>query len=62
MLKSSIDKSTSFEKRFENIGTIVFENSTMASKGVAKEIAALIKAKQLQKQPCAYGQTYLPED
>jgi len=55
MLKSSIDKATSFEKRFENIGTIVFENSTMASKEVAKEIAALIKVKQSQKQPCILG-------
>jgi len=55
MLKSSIDKATSFEKRFENIGTIVFENSTMASKEVAKEIAALIKVKQSQKKPCILG-------
>ncbi|WP_345027412.1 hypothetical protein, partial [Flavivirga jejuensis] len=32
MLQSNIDKSTDFEKRFENVGTIVFENSTRASK------------------------------
>ncbi|PKQ44183.1 glucosamine-6-phosphate deaminase [Confluentibacter flavum] len=55
MLKSSIDKATGFEKRFENIGTIVFENSTMASKAVAKEIANLIRVKQAQKQPCILG-------
>jgi glucosamine-6-phosphate deaminase len=55
MLKSNIDKATGFEKRFENIGTIVFENSITASKAVAKEIAALIKVKQAQKQPCILG-------
>ena len=55
MLKSKTDKATGFEKRFENIGTIVFENSTMASKAVAKEIADLIKVKQSQKQPCILG-------
>ncbi|MBP1841742.1 hypothetical protein J2Z56_003680, partial [Formosa algae] len=27
MLKSSIDKATGFEKRFENIGTVVFSDS-----------------------------------
>lgn len=55
MLKSSIDKATGFEKRFENIGTVVFENSTTASQAVAKEIADLIKVKQAQKQPCILG-------
>jgi glucosamine-6-phosphate deaminase len=55
MLKSNIDKATGFEKRFENIGTIVYENSTTASKDVAKEIADLIKVKQAQKQPCILG-------
>lgn len=55
MIKSSIDKATGFEKRFENINTVVFENSTEASKSVAKEIADLIKAKQSQKQPCILG-------
>ncbi len=55
MLKSSIDKATGFEKRFENIGTVVYENSTTASKAVAKEIADLIKVKQSQKQPCILG-------
>lgn len=55
MFKSSIDKSTDFEKRFENIGTVVFENSTTASKAVAKQIADLIKVKQAQKQPCILG-------
>jgi glucosamine-6-phosphate deaminase len=55
MLKSNIDNSTGFEKRFENIGTVVYENSTTASKAVANEIAALIKVKQAQKQPCILG-------
>ncbi|WP_445732517.1 glucosamine-6-phosphate deaminase [Mariniflexile sp.] len=55
MLKSTIDKATGFEKRFENIGTLVYENSTTASKAVAKEIAALIRVKQSQKQPCILG-------
>jgi glucosamine-6-phosphate deaminase len=55
MLKSNIDKATGFEKRFENIGTVVYENSILASKAVAKEIAALIKVKQAQKQPCILG-------
>jgi glucosamine-6-phosphate deaminase len=55
MLKSSIDKATGFEKRFENIGTQVFENSTLASRAVAREIADLIKVKQAQKQPCILG-------
>jgi glucosamine-6-phosphate deaminase len=55
MLKSTIDKATGFEKRFENIGTIVYENSTSASKAIAQEIASLIKVKQSQKQPCILG-------
>ncbi|XMO86766.1 glucosamine-6-phosphate deaminase [Algibacter sp. AS12] len=55
MLKSNIDKATGFEKRFENIGTLVYESSTEASKAVAKEIAALIRVKQTQKQPCILG-------
>jgi glucosamine-6-phosphate deaminase len=55
MLKSTIDKATGFEKRFENIGTLVFENSASASKAVAREIADLIKVKQAQKQPCILG-------
>ncbi|HMR16051.1 MAG TPA: glucosamine-6-phosphate deaminase [Mariniflexile sp.] len=55
MLKSSIDKATGFEKRFEKIGTVVFENSTVASKAVAREIADLIRVKQAQKQPCILG-------
>ncbi|MFI0429372.1 glucosamine-6-phosphate deaminase [Mariniflexile sp. HMF6888] len=55
MLKSTIDKATGFEKRFENIGTVVFENSALASKSVAKEIADLIWVKQAQKQPCILG-------
>jgi len=55
MLKSGIDKATGFEKRFENIGTVVFENSSTASKAVAKELADLIRVKQAQKQPCILG-------
>ncbi len=55
MLKSKIDKATGFEKRFENIGTVVYEDSTLASKAIAKEIADLIKVKESQKQPCILG-------
>ena len=55
MLKSTIDKATGFEKRFENIGTVVYEDSTEASKAVAKEISDLIRVKQAQKQPCILG-------
>ncbi|MGB2274066.1 MAG: 6-phosphogluconolactonase, partial [Flavicella sp.] len=55
MLESKIDKATGFEKRFEKIGTVVYENSTNASKAVAQEIAALIKVKQAQKQACVLG-------
>ena len=55
MLKSSIDKSTGFEKRFENINTVVFENSKVASAAVAQEIAALIKSKQENNELCVLG-------
>jgi glucosamine-6-phosphate deaminase len=55
MLKSTIDKATSFEKRFENIGTEVFENSIEASKAVAQQIAALIRSKQASNKFCILG-------
>ncbi len=55
MLKSNIDPSTDFEQRFENIDTVIFENSDKASKAVAKEIADLIRVKQTQKQACILG-------
>lgn len=55
MIKSSIDKATGFEKRFEKIGTVVYDNSTAASKAVAKEISDLIRVKQTQKQACILG-------
>ncbi|MFC5683663.1 glucosamine-6-phosphate deaminase [Flavobacterium sp. MAHUQ-51] len=55
MLKSNIDKATDFEKRFENINTIVFENSKEASKEVAMEIAQVIKAKQQKNELCVLG-------
>ena len=55
MIKSTIDKSTGFEKRFENIDTVVFENATAASKQVAQEIATLIKAKESLHQKCVLG-------
>ena len=32
MIKSKIDKVTSFEKRFEKINTVIFESSEVASK------------------------------
>ncbi len=55
MLKSNIDKATGFEKRFENINTIVFEDSSIASKTIAKEIALLIIEKQKHNKPCVLG-------
>jgi len=55
MLNSSIDKATGFEKRFENIGTLVYENSEVASKAVAEEIANLIRVKESLRQPCVLG-------
>ncbi|WPR70850.1 glucosamine-6-phosphate deaminase [Flavobacterium sp. NG2] len=55
MLYSTIDKATGFEKRFEKIGTIVYENSIIASKAIAQEIAELIKEKQEQDLPCVLG-------
>ena len=55
MLKSNIDKATGFEKRFENINTVIFENSTSASKIVAQEIASLIKSKQQNDESCVLG-------
>ena len=55
MLKSSIDKATGFEKRFENINTVIFENSTSASKIVAQEIASLIRSKQQNNESCVLG-------
>ena len=55
MLKSSIDKATGFEKRFENINTVIFENSTSASKTVAQEIASLIRSKQQNNESCVLG-------
>lgn len=55
MIKSNIDKATGFEKRFENINTVVFENSKTASIAVAQEIAALIKSKQERNESCVLG-------
>lgn len=55
MLKSKTDKATGFEKRFENIGTVIFEDSSAASKAVAQEIATLIKSKQKNNQSCVLG-------
>lgn len=55
MLKSDIDKATSFEKRFENIGTVVYENSITGSKSVAQEIASLIREKQAKNELCILG-------
>lgn len=55
MLESKTDKATGFEKRFEKIDTLIFENSTAASKAVANEIADLIKAKQITKESCVLG-------
>ncbi|WP_223548687.1 MULTISPECIES: glucosamine-6-phosphate deaminase [Aestuariivivens] len=55
MIKSSTDKATGFEKRFENINTVIFEDSKAAAVEVANEIATLIKAKQKSNQSCVLG-------
>jgi len=55
MLKSKIDISTCFEKRFENVNTMVYESAVQASKDVANEIADLIRLKQGQNQKCVLG-------
>lgn len=55
MLNSNIDKSTDFERRFENVGTKVYESSALASRDVAQEIAHLIKVKKSQKKLCILG-------
>ncbi|MCL4106414.1 UNVERIFIED_CONTAM: hypothetical protein GTU68_030372 [Idotea baltica] len=55
MLKSTTDKATGFEKRFEKVNTAIFENSTAASKAVANEISDLIKAKQITRETCVLG-------
>tara|TARA_R110001592_G_scaffold363328_1_gene684154 strand:+ start:16820 stop:18748 length:1929 start_codon:yes stop_codon:yes gene_type:complete len=55
MIKSNIDSATGFEKRFENINTIVFENSSLASVAAAKEISKLIKLKQKENKYCVLG-------
>ena len=55
MIVSQVDKSTGFEKRFENINTIFFENSYLASKEVAKEISELIRLKQSRNENCVLG-------
>lgn len=55
MIKSSTDKATGFEKRFENINTVIFEDSKAAVVEVANEIATLIKAKQKSNQSCVLG-------
>jgi glucosamine-6-phosphate deaminase len=55
MLKSNTDKATGFEKRFENIGTVVFDDSTTASKSVAREIVELVLEKQKENKLCILG-------
>ena len=55
LIKSKIDKATGFEKRFEKINTVVFENSIAASKAVAQQIATLIKSKQENNELCILG-------
>ena len=55
MLISTIDKATGFEKRFENIETLVFENSFTASKTIALKISELIRSKKKINQSCVLG-------
>lgn len=54
-MKSSIDKATGFERRFENINTNIFENAKKGSVAVAKEIAKLIIKKQAKGETCVLG-------
>jgi glucosamine-6-phosphate deaminase len=55
MVKSSTDKATGFEKCFEYINTVIFEDSDTASKAVAREVAKLIREKQDNQQYCVLG-------
>lgn len=55
MITSSTDKGTGFEKRFENIETIVFDDSSVASKAVAHEISDLIRRRQAKNENCVLG-------
>ena len=55
MLQSNFDKATAFEKRFENIPTLIFENPQAASEQVALEIAGLICQKQAENTFCVLG-------
>ncbi|MFB9056889.1 glucosamine-6-phosphate deaminase [Mariniflexile ostreae] len=55
MIKSDIDSATGFEKRFENINTVVFESSSAASKAAAKEIFRVITSKQSEHKHCVLG-------
>jgi glucosamine-6-phosphate deaminase len=55
MVKSSTDKATGFEKCFEYINTVIFEDSDTASKAVAREVARLIREKQDNQQYCVLG-------
>ncbi len=52
---SIYDKATGFEKRFENASSLIFENSTEASKVVASRISKLIVEKQEKNQMCVLG-------
>lgn len=54
-MNSVYDKATGFEKRFENVESIIFENSFSASKEVAQAIAKLIREKQDTNQMCVLG-------
>ena len=55
MIKSSIDKATGFERRFENINTNIFENAKKGSIAVAQQIANVIKDKQAKGEKCILG-------
>jgi len=55
MIKSEIDRATSFEKRFEQANTVIFESSEIASKAAAAKIAELIREKQKTGQMCVLG-------
>lgn len=55
MLQSNLDTSTVFERRFEKINTVVFQDPSDAVKSVAHHISDLIKSKQTAGKTCVLG-------
>jgi len=55
VFRSVANSDLDLSKRFEKIKTHIYNNSVLASKAVAQEIAHTIKSKQLLNQPCVLG-------